>query len=139
MKKYVAVLFLFLLVPFLAVAEEAAPKGAIRIDKVSVGSAIDDKEVTGTGTEFDGSIEQLYCWTRVVADDAPTRINHVWSLDGKKVANVTLKVDQLITRTWSRKRVRPGAWKVDVTDESGTVLASQAFTVNKPVASTSPQ
>jgi hypothetical protein len=33
------------------------------------------------------------------------------------------------TRTWSSKAVKAGNWKVDVTDDAGTVLGSVSFTV----------
>jgi hypothetical protein len=118
-----------------APAAAAAPVAAtIKVEKTAIGTAIENKEITGEAAQFDGSVTRVYCWTKVSTDQTPVTIKHVWSADGKKEAEVALDVKYPSARTWSSKSVWPGSWKVEVTDDQGKVLDSKAFTVNKEVA-----
>lgn len=49
----------------------------------------------------------------------------------KKAAEVELQIGGSPWRVWSAKNVRPGNWKVEVTDENGAVLAAAVFTVTE--------
>ena len=101
------------------------------MDKMAVGIAIDNKELSGEAAQYDSTVSRVYCWTKISADQAPTTVKHVWYADGKKEAEVPLDIKYTSTRTWSSKSVWPGSWKVDVTDDKGTVLSSKEFTVAK--------
>ncbi len=115
-----------------AVAVPAA--SSIKVEKIAVGTAIDNKEISGEAAQFPGSVGRVYCWTKVTADPTPTTVKHVWSADGKKEAEVSLDIKYASARTWSSKSVWPGAWKVEVMDSQGTVLSSKEFTVTKEPA-----
>ena len=110
-------------------ADVAEQPKAVDIEKIAVGTAIDNKELTGTAKEFDASMNRVYCWTKVTASNPPTKINHVWYAEDKQEAEVPLEIKYSSMRTWSSKNVWPGRWKVEVTSDSGEVLSSTDFTV----------
>lgn len=109
----------------------ATPAANIKVEKIAVGSAIDNKEISGEAAQFAASVGRVYCWTKVTTDQTPVTIKHVWSADGKQEAEVPLDIKYDSMRTWSSKTVWPGSWKVDVVDDKGSVLSSKEFTVSK--------
>jgi hypothetical protein len=110
----------------------AAPSGVfVKVEKVALGTAIENKEISGEAAQFPASVGKLYCWTQITTEKVPATIKHVWSVDGKKEADVSLEVKYAGMRTWSSKNVWPGAWKVEVVDESGAVLSSKEATVSQ--------
>ena len=66
---------------------------------------------------------------KIAAQTTPTTIKHVWYVGDQKVFEKALDIKYPSTRTWSAKSVKAGNWRVDVTDDTGTVLASVSFTV----------
>lgn len=107
---------------------------SLHIVKMAVGTAIDSRNLEGEAQTFDASVPRLYCWTQVTADTVPATLKHVWSLDGKSVAEVSLPITYATMRTWSSKTPAPGNWKVDAVDETGAVLSSVSFTVTPSTA-----
>ena len=105
------------------------PQKSIQIEKMVIGTAIDNHELTGAAQEFNASVSRLYCWTKVNAQEVPTSITHVWYADDKKEAEVPLNIKSSSMRTWSSKSVWPGQWKVEAVDGAGNVLSSVEFTV----------
>jgi hypothetical protein len=101
----------------------------VQLDKMAVGTAIDNKELAGTATEFDSSVQRLYCWSKVTAANPPAKITHVWYADGTKEAEVPLDIKYPTVRTWSSKSVWPAKWKVEVLSDSGESLGTSEFTV----------
>jgi len=83
----------------------------------------------GEATEFDVSVGRVYCWMKIISQNVPTTIKHVWYNDEEKAAEVTLNITYPSTRTWSSKAIGAGKWRVDVVSETGAVLASTDFTV----------
>ena len=120
-------------------AADASAAAGVKVEKVGVGTAIDNKELSGEADKFSDSVPRLYCWTKVSVENPPAALKHVWSADGKVEAEVSLEAKYESTRTWSSKNVWPGAWKVDVVDDKGTVLASKEFTVTKEAPAATPQ
>ncbi|MBL0350868.1 MAG: DUF2914 domain-containing protein [Elusimicrobia bacterium] len=115
-------------------AEEMAPVAApapagVEILGASVGTGVDNRELTGESATFDAGVTRVYCWTKAKAATVPGSLKHVWSVDGKEVSEVPLTLSVSPARTWSYKTVWPGAWKVEVKDDAGTVLKSIDFTV----------
>ncbi len=108
-------------------AVKAAP--AIQVDKIVVAAGVENKEPVGEAATFSKSAGKVYTWTKISVEAVPTVIKHVYYLDGKMVREIELKVFSSPYRVWSWKNVTPGKWKVEVTDEAGTVLASSEFTV----------
>jgi len=128
MRKLFIILGSFLLASTLAAAQKEAPKG-LGVEKAVVATGVENREPVGVAKEFDASVGQVYCWTRVISATVPTTIKHVWYVDNQKVFEIPLDIKYPRTRTWSSKTIKPGNWRVDVTDESGTVLTSVSFTV----------
>ncbi len=117
----------------------AAPAAAnITVEKIAIGTSVENKEISGEAAQFDGSVTRVYCWTKVSTDQTPATLKHVWSADGKKEAEVPLEIKYPAARTWSSKSVWPGSWKVEATDDQGKVLASKEFTVTKEIAEPAP-
>jgi hypothetical protein len=90
---------------------------------------VNNLEPVGENKEFDASVGTVSCWTKVTATTVPATIKHVWYFGDKKVFEQSLDLKFASTRTWSSKSVKSGGWKVDVTDDAGTVLSSVSFTV----------
>lgn len=86
-------------------------------------------EPVGENKEFDASVGTVSCWTKVTATTVPATIKHVWYFGDKKVYEYPLDVKFPSTHTRSSKSVKSGSWRVDVTDEAGTVLSSINFIV----------
>ncbi len=116
--------------PATEVMASAAP--TIEVVKSSLGSGVDreTRTIQGEAASFDSSVEVHYL-TRVKSETVPASINHVYSVDGKEVASVSLAIKGSPWTTWSRKTVWPGAWKVELKDESGVVIETKEFTVAK--------
>jgi DUF2914 family protein len=119
--------------PAAAPAAPAAP-AVVKVEKIAIGTAIDNKEISGEAASFDSTVTRVYAWTKVTTDQTPVTIKHVWSADGKEEASVPLEIKYNAARTWSSKAVWPGSWKVDVQDDQGKVLVSKEFTVSKEAA-----
>ncbi len=111
------------------VPDTAPARESIRIQRMAVGTAIDNQEISGAGSDFKASVGKVYCWNKVTTKAPPTRFKHVWYADGHQEASITLEVQYPTVRTWSTKSIWPGSWKVDAVDESGTVLSSVEFKV----------
>lgn len=103
-------------------SEAAAPEkvsSEIKIEKIAVGTAVEQRELSGAASEFESTVGRLYCWTRYGGVTPPVDLKHVWYVDGKKEAEVVLSVKTESGRTWSSKSVWPGKWKVEVLGPSG--------------------
>jgi len=132
MNRLLSILVCILLAPSFGAAQEAsgsAEEKGLRVEKAVAATAVEDREPVGEATEFEASVGRVYCWTKVLAETTPTAIKHVWYVDEQKVFEITLDIKYPSTRTWSLKTIKPGAWRVDITDEGGTVLSSVSFTV----------
>jgi hypothetical protein len=115
-----------------AAAQEKTSKAAdqgIKVEKIVVATSVNNLEPVGENKEFDASVGTVSCWTKVTAKTVPATIKHVWYFGDKKVFEYPLDVKFPSTHTWSSKSVKSGSWRVDVTDDAGTVLSSINFTV----------
>jgi len=115
-----------------ASAPSAAPAAAgVKVEKIAVGTAIDNKEISGEAEQFPAAVGKVYGWTRITTDAAPITVKYVWSADGQKEAEVPLEIKYPSARTWSSKNVWPCSWKLEVVDGKGAVLSSKEFTITK--------
>ncbi|MGH7228418.1 MAG: DUF2914 domain-containing protein [Nitrospiraceae bacterium] len=112
-----------------APAPQAEAPKLDQVEKIALGTGVESRELVGEATEFDVSVGRVYCWTKVIAQNVPTTIKHVWYDNEENAAEVPLNIQYPSTRTWSNKVIRPGKWRVDVVSETGDVLASTDFTV----------
>lgn len=110
----------------------AAPAAVLELVSAVVGTGVENREIVGEGTAF--SEGQVACLTKVQTTAAPTTIHHVYSVDGKEINDIALNINGSPWRTWSRKTVWPGAWKVEIKDDAGTVLKAIDFEVSAAAA-----
>lgn len=108
--------------------EQSAAPG-IMVEKIVAAVSVENREPVGGTTVFPKETSRVYIWTKIAAPAAPVKVKHAYYYEGKKVAEVELAVNSSPYRVWSNKLVRPGSWKVDVTDEAGTVLTTLEFSV----------
>jgi len=132
MKKLIALLVGVFVTLGAAAAQEKTSRAAdqgITLEKIVAATSVNNLEPVGENKEFDASVGTVSCWTKVTAKTVPATIKHVWYFGDKKVFEQSLDLKFASTRTWSSKSVKSGSWKVDVTDDAGTVLSSVSFTV----------
>jgi hypothetical protein len=110
----------------------------VQVEKVALGTGLESRELVGEATEFDVSAGRIYCWTKIVSENVPTTVTHVWYADAEKAAEVPQNIKYPTTRTWSSKAIWAGKWRVDVVSEMGDVLASADFTVKVQPAAAAP-
>ncbi len=106
----------------------------LSVDSIEIGTSVEDRELIGAGTMFSSDVNTLYCLTKISgAEDSPV-IQHVWYHNDEEKARVDLTIRTPSFRTWSSKKIWhtwTGEWRVDVVDSSGTVLASETFTISE--------
>lgn len=110
------------------------PESPVKVEKIVTAAAVDKKEPVDETAAFALGTPRVYTWTKITAETTPARIKHVYYAESKKVSEVELSVNSSPYRVWSSKAVWPGNWRVDVTDENGTVLASLDFSVSGEAA-----
>jgi len=112
----------------------AAPAVKAEVSRSALCTAVKDREPVDAAAsdkpaEFKASIGSVYFWTEMKSKSPVASLKHVWYRGGEKVAEVELVFTSPRTRTWSRKSVYAGDWKVEALDDSGAVLASALFKV----------
>ncbi len=130
MKRLLSVMLLWAVA--LAVAQEKSSPAAdqgLKVEKAVAATSVENREPVGENKEFEAAAGTVYCWTKITAGTTPATIKHVWYFGKQKVFEKSLDVKYPSTRTWTAKTIQAGDWRVDVTDEAGTVLTSVSFTV----------
>ncbi len=132
MKRVLSILVCVLLAPSIVAAQEKSSSAAdqgLKVEKGVAATSVENREPVGESQEFEASVGRVYCWTKISAQTTPTTIKHVWFFGDQNVFEKALDVKYPSTRTWTSKAVTTGKWRVDVTNEAGTVLSSVSFTV----------
>jgi hypothetical protein len=112
-----------------AAQEKPAGDQGLKVEKAVAATGVEEREPVGAATEFEASVEKVYCWSKIAADTVPTTVKHVWYFGEEKVFEKDLDIKFPSTRTWTVKTIQAGSWRVDITDEAGKVLDSVSFTV----------
>ena len=120
-------------------AAQTPAAAEIKVEKIVTAAAVVNREPVDENSVFDKTVGRVYTWTRIVAAEAPVKISHIYYADEKKVAEIELDIKAKTYRVWSNKSVWPGNWKVEVTDEAGSVLAAVTFTVARTAAAQAPK
>lgn len=128
MKILLSILVLFA-VGVAAAQEKPAADASLKVEKGVAATSVENREPVGESAEFEATVGTVYCWTKISAQSVPATIKHVWYMGDKQVFEKALDIKFPSTRTWSAKSVKSGSWRVDVTDDAGTVLSSVSFTV----------
>jgi len=106
----------------------------VKVEDIKFAVAIQDREPVGISEKFPPDIGKVYCWTKVVAQEVPTNIYHVWYYGDREMARVELGITYHTFRTWSSKKILPqwvGTWKVVVEDENGNKIAEKSFEITE--------
>ena len=122
----------FLLMPRVGSAQEQAGAAkAAATAEVAVGTAVENRALTGADSSFKAAdTKTLYCFGKVTGADN-SDIEHVWYHNDQEVARVKLHVGGSPWRTHSSKNLpddAAGSWRCDVVQE-GNVIKSVAFKV----------
>jgi len=127
----IATTLIFVLMPAISPAQDGTDT-KIGLKEAAICRDVMNREPIGKGSVFPASIEQLYCFTKVVGATTETEISHHWYLNGKLKATVTLPVKSASWRTWSSKKIMPdesGDWMVEVLTADGEAIESILFFV----------
>ncbi len=106
----------------------------LSVEELVLCKNIENRQPVDAGTAFPDTIKKVYCYTKIIGAQDTTAVSHVWFFNDKEMARVELPVKNKVWRTWSSKAMIKdwaGNWRVDIIDTAGTVLKSQAFTIEK--------
>ena len=112
--------------------ETASAAPELKVEQIVIAKEVKDRAPVEPGDKFSAEVGKLYCFTKISGARGETEIKHVWYLADKVVGEVPLKINGPTWRTWSYKTIdktMTGAWKAEVQDESGKVLATVNFTI----------
>ena len=113
-----------------AFSAEGQDPGTITVDRMVVGTAVEEREPVGVDTTFAATVDEVVCFTEL--GGAAGSLSHRWYFDDELVTEVSLNKGAAGRwRTWSIKTVVPefaGTWRVDVVDDQDRVLKSATFT-----------
>lgn len=110
--------------------------GEIEAEDMVFCRGINNLEPVGVSSQFFGTMDKIYCFTRITGASDTTTVYHVWYYGDEEMARVMLPVKSASWRTWSSKRMIDswdGTWRVDVTAPDSSVIASREF-IYKPNA-----
>lgn len=98
--------------------------------ELSVGTAIENRELVGAAETFQLSTGKVFCMSKV-SNAAGSEIEHVWYKGDNEVARVKLMVGGSPWRTYSSKNLGDdgaGEWRCEVV-HNGNVIQTARFTV----------
>ncbi len=130
---------ILLLLPLAAARSPAAAEPAAL--RVVACTGVVGREPTGAASTFPADVGHLWCFCEIRHAGAGMDLTHLWTLNGKVVARIPLKVSGARWRTWSEKRIlaaKTGRWKVAVLDASGKELGAVEFQVGPSGARAAP-
>ena len=109
---------------------QAAP--GLSVEEMVFCTAVQDRVPSLPDTAFASTVENVYCFVKVVGAADTTAITQVWYFNDREMSRVELAVKSASWRTWSSKKILPewqGTWRVDVLAPGGEVLKSGSFAV----------
>jgi hypothetical protein len=118
-------------------AKGAEAKAAVKVEKIVVGTGVENREAVGAATAFDAAVGQVSCWVKLAVAEPPAKVKFVWSLGGKQVYEHPLDIKSS-GRWWAAKKVSAGSWKVEVQSENNESLGSVEFTVSAEAKAAAP-
>jgi cytoskeletal protein RodZ len=113
--------------------ESTTVDAPLTVLQASVCAEIKNRMPAGVDTSFPVSTQRVFVWNAIEARQFPTKIRHIYYLDGQKISDVTLDVRSAYWRTWSAKSLSNeryrGEWRVDIATAGGKVLRRLYFEV----------
>lgn len=118
--------------PAAPAVEPQATEKPLSVEEAVICREVVDRVPMNPGDEFEATVGQLYCFTKITGAEGETGVKHVWYHGDKMFHEQELPVQSASWRTWSSKTIPAGltgTWSVKVTDRDGTVLKSLSFEV----------
>ena len=108
----------------------------IRIEEIISCSSVNDKQCNRPKSKFFlGDDATPMVWMKVISENPPFTLTHVYYFNGRKYCEVPLVIRYHHMRTWSGVTlISPdhiGKWRVEVLNDSGTKLDQIEFAVVK--------
>ncbi len=108
---------------------------------VSLGTALDGNgNLAGESTRFAANVGAVYCRVVMIGADRSHTLTLTWYREGQEVGRsaLTLAPGGAATDRRAVAAAQTGSWRVEVTDETGNVLAVVPFIVGQPSESGQP-
>ncbi|MBI5211044.1 MAG: DUF2914 domain-containing protein [Elusimicrobia bacterium] len=102
---------------------------AVTVEKVVTAAGLENHQPVGEASVFEAGTAQVFCWAKLSIAAPPVKLKFVWSREGKVISEYVAEIKVASPYWTASKKVRAGAWKVDVQNESGESLNSTEFTV----------
>jgi hypothetical protein len=123
-------LLVFSVSPNLNAQEETMVQQQVSDGVIAAG--VENLVPQGIAKTFSPGVGTLYAFSRIQGSEGETLVIHKWFHGDQLRAEIKLPVRSKSWRTYSSKIILPewtGDWKVEVTAEDGTVLASIPFSI----------
>lgn len=132
MRKYWPAVVAMFVVTSAVGAQQPSQAGAAMAPaaELSVGTAIENRELVGAAETFQLSAGKVFCFSKI-SNAAGSEIEHVWYKGDAEVARVKLMVGGSPWRTYSSKNLGDdgaGEWRCEVV-HNGNVIQTARFTV----------
>ena len=100
------------------------------MEDLKVGTGVENLEIIGEAGSFPTTTERVYCRI-LVKDGAGQSVIVKWYLDDKLNGEVSLgiKYDRMRTYAFRTIAERAGQWRVEIVDQTGTVLRAATFKI----------
>ncbi|MBI3550540.1 MAG: DUF2914 domain-containing protein [Elusimicrobia bacterium] len=114
-----------------AVEKAKPPELPFEVDKLAFATEVSSMTPVAPTDAFDSGTRSVFFWNRLLVKHPPVQVRHVWYHGDEKVADYPLTLRYNRTRIWTSKRVKPGQWRVDITDGQGNPIATGSFIVRQ--------
>lgn len=115
-------------------------KGGLQVQELLIAREVRDRAPIQPSLQYTTDSKQVWAWTRLENEGAPTHITMVWKHRTVEKNRIKLNVGTSDNwRTWSRRHISPqdaGAWQVEIRDADNRLLEVMEFWV-KPSKKTS--
>ena len=110
--------------------EIAAVDGSVQVNRMIMTRGVENREPIDRANRFLAADGQVVAFASFGNTGPPTKVTFSWYRDDALASSTELKVGTAASwRTWSRSGVARGAWRVEITDQNGTLLSESSFTV----------
>lgn len=116
--------------------ETKAPHASLA--RIAICEDVQERTPIGEADRFPSDVGRLWCFTKVVDADPPTRIFHRWYVGDSLMEEIPIRIDGKSWRCWTNKGIRMswrGPCRVEIVTESGDVLGTKEFSLSAPTAS----
>jgi hypothetical protein len=112
-----------------SLSSAVSAESPVSVDGIVFARSVESREPVGAAKEFEASITQVFCWTKLSAKTPPAAVKHVWYKAGERLLEVSLTLNHSSGRYWSVKNVSAGDWTIEVVGAKGEVFGSGSFKV----------